>query len=673
MTDYLLIPLIEVVLTALLLVVLVVRGKHHVARRPFFVFLFSMSIWGLFIFLMRYASDLTAALFWERFVFIAILSAALFFYRFTISLTGTRPRKQVFYLMHALYFICLGLIPTDLIVRGMQTMWYGKAPIMGPLFPLYVASAYAPLVLGLITLVKHGKRSINMDEKIRGQYIIAGVAIMFIGGTTDYLPPLGISMYPLGIIGNIVFCIMATIAMLRYDLLEMKVMLRKGIAYTLVGVLLIGVFGGLILLLSSVFETALSPISLTITLVSVLITIIVITLFQPILPLFQRIVDRWFFRERYDHLQTLKRFTTEATHIIDLKQLASSLVTSVANGMQSRAIFLLLQSPKTSDFVIHSHYGQKEVGELSLKASSLLTLTMKQQDSPIDINDTDAGPTLSILTDVEKTALATNHMKLLIPMRTKNRLIGILLVSDKLSHEEYSTEDRQLLQKISQEVAVGIENAIAYESIQQEHGQLLEAMDGIIHAMSLVVETRDPYTAGHQRRVADIATVIAKTMGLAEWSVRGIHVAGLLHDVGKLSVPTDILSKPGKLSQSEFDIIKSHSKVSYDILELIEFPWPVKQAILQHHERLDGSGYPDGLAGDDIILDARILAVADVVEAISSHRPYRPALGLEYAMREIFSKRGTLYDPRVVDACLKLFEDKEPVLEQLQMPIAVSR
>jgi len=672
MNDYLVIPLIAVILTLGLMVVLLIRGKEHAARRPFFIYLCCMTLWGMFIFLMRSTSSLSIALFWERFVFAAIISGAFFFYRFTISLTGTRPNRIAFYLMHALYIIALCLIPTDLIVKNMQIMWYGKAPVVGPLFPAYVASVYVPLAAGLITLVKGGRRSTNMDEKTRGQYIIAGLVVMFIGGTTDYLPALGISMYPLGIIGNIVFCILATIAMLRYNLLETKVILRKGLAYSLMGVLLIAIFGSVIYLLGSVFETALSPVALTITIVSVLLTIIATTLFQPMLPVFQNIVDRWFFRERYDHLKTLKRFIAETKHIIDLNQLTSSLVTSIANGMQSRSVFLLLPNPKTGDFVTHTYYGPSQAGEVSFTAHSLLTLTLKDRGAPIDINDIEVSPALSVLTDGEKNILATNHIKLLVALKGEGELKGILLLSNKLSGQRYSTEDRQLLQTISEEVSIGIENALAYQSIQQEHGELLEAMDGIIHAMSLVVETRDPYTAGHQRRVADLAATIAKTMGLSEWAIRGIRVSGLLHDVGKLSVPAEILSKPGKLSKTEFDIIKSHSQISYNILELIEFPWAVKEAVLQHHERLDGSGYPDGLTGDDIILDARILGVADVVEAISSHRPYRPALGLDYAMKEIISKKGILYDPKVVDACVKLFKDEASVLRQLQLPVAIS-
>ena len=339
--------------------------------------------------------------------------------------------------------------------------------------------------------------------------------------------------------------------------------------------------------------------------------------------------------------------------------------------MQSRHVYLLLQSPKTSDYVTHSYYGQNPSGHLSLRAISLLVLAMKYEDGSVDSNDIEVLPALKGLGSEEKNILVKNQIELMVPLKTDEQLVGILLIGGKLSGVHYSSEDRQLLDKLSHEVALSIENAIAYESIQQKHGELLEAMDGIIHAMSLIVETRDPYTAGHQKRVADIACTIARTMGLSEWDIRGIRIAGLLHDIGKLSVPAEILTKPGKLNSSEFDIIKSHSKVSYDILEMIEFPWPVKKAILQHHERMDGSGYPDSLSGDDIILEARILGVADVVEAISSHRPYRPALGLEYAIREIIRQRGILYDTRVVDACIKLFEEKDDELEQLLLPIGV--
>ena len=193
------------------------------------------------------------------------------------------------------------------------------------------------------------------------------------------------------------------------------------------------------------------------------------------------------------------------------------------------------------------------------------------------------------------------------------------------------------------------------KQLQQSLKKLGRTMEATIQAISTTIETRDPYTAGHQRRVTQLAGVIARDMSLPSAQIAGIRVAGLLHDIGKISVPTEILSKPGLLSDVEMSMIRTHPKIGYDILKNIEFEWPVAHIVIQHHERLDGSGYPSGIRGEKILLEARILAVADVVEAMSSHRPYRPAVGTEKALEEIARGDGTLYDPRVVRVCQEAF------------------
>ena len=169
---------------------------------------------------------------------------------------------------------------------------------------------------------------------------------------------------------------------------------------------------------------------------------------------------------------------------------------------------------------------------------------------------------------------------------------------------------------------------------------------------------RDPYTAGHQRRVTQLAHAIANEMGLPEERIEGIRMAGLIHDLGKINVPAEILSKPGTLTELEYGLIQMHPQIGHDVLKTIDFPWPVAQTVLQHHERMNGSGYPQGLSGEDVLLEARILGVADVVEAMASHRPYRPPRGIDKALQEISQNRGILYDPEVVDICLKLFIEK---------------
>lgn len=189
-----------------------------------------------------------------------------------------------------------------------------------------------------------------------------------------------------------------------------------------------------------------------------------------------------------------------------------------------------------------------------------------------------------------------------------------------------------------------------------------------ISAIAATVEMRDPYTAGHQRHVAQLATAIAYELGLDELQIEGLNLAGVVHDVGKIKIPAEILSKPGRLMELEFALIKQHPQAGYEILKEIDFPWPIAQFVRQHHERLDGSGYPLGLKGDEIYLEARIIAVADVIEAMASHRPYRAGVGIEVALAEIEAKRGDFYDAAVVDAALRLFRVKGYQLETAAKP-----
>ena len=196
----------------------------------------------------------------------------------------------------------------------------------------------------------------------------------------------------------------------------------------------------------------------------------------------------------------------------------------------------------------------------------------------------------------------------------------------------------------------------AEEALQRSYDQLRETFIATVNALASTVEMKDPYTAGHQRWVTRLACAIAKEMNLSEEQIEGIRMAGLIHDIGKINIPAEILTKPGHLSEIQYNMVKIHPQVGCDILKEIKFPWPVAEIVLQHHERMDGSGYPQGFSGTEILLEARILAVADVVEAMASYRPYRAAHGIEKALDEISRNKGTLYDPDVVDVCLKLFE-----------------
>lgn len=208
------------------------------------------------------------------------------------------------------------------------------------------------------------------------------------------------------------------------------------------------------------------------------------------------------------------------------------------------------------------------------------------------------------------------------------------------------------------------EAAARYERIQsaRRRAEYEESkrrrLEASLRDLAAAVGMLDPYTAGHGSRVADLAGAIGRALRLEPDRVRGIELAASIHDVGKISVPSEILSKPGRLSEAEMDIVRSHAQAGYEIVKNVQFAWPIAEMVWQHHERLDGSGYPRGLKGDQIMLDARIISVADVVDAMAGARPYRRALGIDAALAEILRGRGMLYDPRVADACVSLFRER---------------
>jgi PAS domain S-box-containing protein len=251
-----------------------------------------------------------------------------------------------------------------------------------------------------------------------------------------------------------------------------------------------------------------------------------------------------------------------------------------------------------------------------------------------------------------------------LPLKSSSGVLGALSIYGR-EPDRFMEDEVMLLRELADDLAFGIEtlrtraerDRIAYE--HRHHEELLrQSLEDSVKAIANTVEARDPYTAGHQRRVGQLAAAIGRELGLPEQTIHGIELAASIHDVGKINIPAEILARPAKLTDIEFMLVKIHAQAGYEILKGIHFPWPIATIVRQHHERMDGSGYPGGLKESDILMEARIMAVADVVETMASHRPYRAALGIDAALKEIESGRGTVYDAAVVDACMKLFAQK---------------
>ena len=280
--------------------------------------------------------------------------------------------------------------------------------------------------------------------------------------------------------------------------------------------------------------------------------------------------------------------------------------------------------------------------------------TIFQEQRPIIYEDAQNDERLAWCHEVESLQIKSG---VIIPFNIDEDLMGGIAIWSK-SAAAFDEESIKFLIEISGDITLGLRTLKLDKKLKATLASISQSLEGTIAAIANMVELRDPYTAGHERNVSQLAIAIGKELGLPERQTEGLRVAGFIHDIGKIAVPAEILCKPTRLSAIEYLIVKAHAKAGYGILKDIDFPWPVAQTILQHHERLDGSGYPQSLKGDDILLEARILSVADVVEAMHSHRPYRPGLGINVALEEIESNRGVLYCADVVDACLQLFRKK---------------
>ena len=272
----------------------------------------------------------------------------------------------------------------------------------------------------------------------------------------------------------------------------------------------------------------------------------------------------------------------------------------------------------------------------------------------------------------QKAALNQGYLSTIaLPLFKGKKVFGVLSIYS--SHwQTFDANEVELLEELAADLSYGILNLRTRAAHDRHEALLRDSLEQSIQAIAATVESRDPYTAGHQKRVAELSTAIGREMGLDAERIQAIGFAGIIHDLGKIHIPAEILSKPGKLSDIEYKLIQTHPEAGYEIVKDVLFPWPIAQIILQHHERLDGSGYPQGLKSDAILLEAKIIAVADTVDAISSHRPYRSARGIDIALQEIKNGSGTAFDPASVEACVRLFTEKGFAFETESPLLAVS-
>jgi putative nucleotidyltransferase with HDIG domain len=345
---------------------------------------------------------------------------------------------------------------------------------------------------------------------------------------------------------------------------------------------------------------------------------------------------------------------------LDINQVYERVATEARNLIPYDRLLVNRKKTREGEFVVAYISGvdnpKRRIGDLYSSRGSATGVVMSTR-AGILIQPDDAEEIKDLYPNLYETFKTGLRSTMSVPLIYTDEVIGSLNFRSN-KPKAYTEQDLRLAERIGMQVAGAIANAQLYENLKESLDQLRRAVQTTIQVLVLAVETKDPYTAGHQKRTTNLARAMAREMGIPPEQIEGIRMAGMIHDIGKISLPTEILSKPTKLTAIEYSLIKEHARQGYEILKDVQSSWPLAEMVYQHHERMNGSGYPRGFKEDEILIEARILAVADVVESMASHRPYRPALGLDAALAEIEKNKDVLYDTNVAETCVRLFRDK---------------
>lgn len=480
MNWYIALPLVAFVLEFGLGVIALQRDLRSSLHRIFAFFLFGMSLWSLAIFGMRSSPDLERAYVWERLVMAIFPVIGVAFFHFTLQFSGLRVRKITLVSIYLIAIAFMALGSTPLVVKGMQLKFYGYAPVLGPLFFPYIAYPHLLTFMGLANLIKTYRHASSADDRNRAGYIIASMAVLFLGATSDYLPVLGSPNYPMGVLGNIVFALLTAVAVLKYHLLDIRMVFRKGLAYTIVSAIAIATYLTILLVATQIGRVRELPLPGRI---AVILGIAI--LFQPLLRLAQQRVDRWFYRERLGHLRALEQFSQEMQSVMELDRLASSLVKRVrpALGISSASVFL--PSPSESAFVVVASEGLKAHPSGSLRSDGSLARWLAHHGGFLFRRDIEVNPYLQALSSQERHFLEEMDAEAIVGLRARERLVGILMLGPKASGEVYGDDDLKLATVVSRQVAIAFDNAELYLGSRWAYEQLKETQAKLVQAERL--------------------------------------------------------------------------------------------------------------------------------------------------------------------------------------------
>ena len=624
---------------------LVVLSRPRTRLKEIFVlYLFAMTIWSVSAFLTISGFGNVITWFKVMTAMPVVMTVALFF--FIQNLFGLRRKWASYAIVYGILAILITFF-TSITVQYAFLDQLGELHYeLGPFFPLVAAPGYSLVLVCLIDLVRGYYKTYDAQQRDRIRYLTIGFSITVLASLTNFTP---YGKYPIDIAANAITALLIAYTILRLKLLDIRVVVRLGILYSLTTAIFSAIYFLSISLVLNAFQLLSGK---TVFMVSILVGALSAILLSPLRDLAQRWIDRIFYRDKYNAELMLQRLSRTTTSYLDIKKISRLIVFEISSTLHIEHGAILIKYADKGDFQVIAAEGENKHFSSGFRADHPIVTWMSRQNQPLLYHDMSLYPIFKSMWREEIEELEKFDPEIFLPLISKGELIGILVMGKKLSSQPYTRDEQLIFSTLANQTAVAIENARLYDELRESFVQS-------VTALANAIDIRDTYTNTHSQQIANWAAQTARQLGCTSEEINDIYLGGLLHDIGKIGIPDNILQKPSKLNEDEWIVVHTHPKLGAELISPIKKLANVSPMIENSHERYDGLGYPNGKKGVEIPLGARIISVVDSYSAMLDKRPYKEPYSYDRIIEELKQNEGKMYDPIVVEAFLKVIQLEE--------------
>jgi len=636
-----LIPIFATVIYGVIFIFVIISKPRTRLKEIFSLYLLSMILWSISAFLIL--SGLGIVLPWFRLMSASQIVVMLFFFFFVQAFFGLRRKWRSLAIIYGFLAFPVTLL-TNLVIQSASLDQTGTIQYeLGTLFFLVATPGYALFIVCARDLIRGIKRTHDVNQKNMIRYLLIGFTISVLGTLTD-LTPLG--KYPIDITANCVTAGLIAYAILRHKLLDIQIIIRVGLVYSIVTAIYSGVYYLSISLLLTLFTLYTGK---AVFYVSLLVGAVTAILLNPLRDLAQSWIDRLFYRDKYNAELMLQRLSRTTTSFVEIEKLAHLILSEIRDTLHIEHGAILIKHNDSGNFQVIPENGEKKYFPSGFRADHPIISWLKKNNQALTNRDLLFNPIFRSMWQEENEELQKFNAEILLPLSSNEELIGILALGKKLSTQPYTQNEELLFSTLANQTAVAVENARLYDELRASFIQS-------VTALANAIDIRDTYTITHSQQIANWAAKTAHQLGCTPDEVNEIFLGGMLHDIGKIGIPDSILQKPAQLTEEEWKIVRTHPALGAELISPIKKLAGVAPMVENSHERFDGLGYPQGKKGTEIPLGARIISVVDSYSAMHDTRPYKKPYNTARIINELKQNSGKMYDPMVVDAFLKVIQ-----------------